>query len=105
MCKEARVCASAPALAPLVMLIVAGPPVSCSFVWLQQGLREEEAAGALIPKRSGLMLGLREEDAVGVSLEEWAQQGGLSLFHVTEPVVCQEFLWHPRPKEIFNTLF
>ena len=36
------------------------------LVWLQQGLREEEGAGAS-PRGAGLARGLREEEAAGVS--------------------------------------
>ena len=75
------------------------------LVGLQQGLREEEGAGAS-PRGAGLARGLREEEATGAS----PQRSGPG----TRP---QSFLGHrarsvsgifcgiPRPKEILNTLF
>ena len=94
------------------------------LVWLQQGLREEEGAGAS-PRGAGLARGLREEEAAGVSPRGAGLARGLREEEATGAspqrsgpgARPQSFLGHrarsvsgifcgiPRPKEILNTLF
>ena len=94
------------------------------LVWLQQGLREEEGAGAS-PRGAGLARGLREEEAAGVSPRGAGPVPGLREEEATGAspqrsgpgARPQSFLGHrarsvsgifcgiPRPKEILNTLF
>ena len=75
------------------------------LVWLQQGLREEEGAGAS-PRGAGLARGLREEEATGASPQRSGPGARPQSFlgHRARSV-SGIFCGIPRPKEILNTLF
>ena len=57
------------------------------------------------PRGVGPARGLREEEAAGVSPRGAGSAQGLSLFRVTEPIVCQEFFVASPGQRKYLTLY